>query len=346
MTNVVGMAAQRSTPQALRPGAVTSIGSLPHRDADSAAAFVLRHHGSLPAAPQLPRRSPLEGMLAQGARGIPGVTVRADGTLDVDVAALDPAAPTTPTFDGASHAGLLAFLSLAAGRTEPVKLQLTGPITLGLALIEAGADPSVAYPVAAAAVRAEGAALLAHCRRRLPEAPLVVFLDEPGLVRVADGGLGIEPETAIDLLSHALAALEEDAVTGVHCCGPTDWRLASAAGATILSLPVDLTSCLAAAGPLNGHLDRGGWIAWGVVPTHEPLGTDPDRLWRRLSAVWCELVQAGCDPVQLRTQALVTPACGLAGHGVSQAARALKLATTVAARVTDQAVAARLSAGA
>jgi methionine synthase II (cobalamin-independent) len=346
MTNVVHVAAQRSTPQALRPGAVTSIGSLPHRDADSAAAFVLRHHGSLPAAPQLPRRSPLEGMLAQGARGIPGVTVRADGTLDVDVAALDPSAPTTPTFDGASHAGLLAFLSLAGGRTEPVKLQLTGPVTLGLALIEAGADPSVAYPVAAAAVRAEGAALLAHCRRRLPEAPLVVFLDEPGLVRVADGGLGIEPEATVDLLSHALAALEEDAVTGVHCCGPTDWRLASAAGATILSLPVDLTSCLAAAGPLNGHLDRGGWIAWGVVPTHEPLGTDPDRLWRRLSGVWCELVQAGCDPVQLRTQALVTPACGLAGHGVSQAARALKLATTVAARVTDQAVAARLSAGA
>ena len=103
---------------------------------------------------------------------------------------------------------------------------------------------------------------------------------------------------------------------------------------------------VASAGPLNSHLDRGGWIAWGVVPTHEPLGNDPDRLWRRLSTVWCELVQAGCDPIQLRTQALVTPACGLAGHGVSQAAHALKLATRVAERVTDQAVAARLSAGA
>jgi hypothetical protein len=346
MTNVVPVAAQRSSPQALRPGAVTSIGSLPHRDADSAAAFVLRHHADLPAAPQLPRRSPLEGMIAQAARGIPGVTVNPDGSLDVDVHALDPDAPTTPTFDGASHGGLLAFLSEAAGRTAPVKLQLTGPITLGLALVEAGADPEQAYAVAANAVRTEGAALVAHCRRRLPEAPLVVFLDEPGLVKVVDKSLGIGPEATVDILSNALAVLEEHAVTGVHCCGPTDWRLPSAAGATILSLPVELTSCLAAAGPLNGHLERGGWIAWGVVPTHEPLGTDPDRLWRRLSAVWCELVQAGCDPIQLRTQALVTPACGLAGHGVSQAARALKLATTVAARVTDQAVAARLSAGA
>jgi methionine synthase II (cobalamin-independent) len=285
-------------------------------------------------------------MVAQGARGIPGVTVRADGSLEVDRDELDPDGPMQPTFDGHSHAGLLAFLSLAAGRTEPVKLQLTGPITLGLALAEAGAEPSVAYRAAAAAVRAEGAALLAHCRRRLPEAPFLVFLDEPGLVRAPDGGLGIDPEMAVDLLSNALAVLEEDAVTGVHCCGATDWRLASAAGATVLSLPVELGSTLASAGPINAHLDRGGWIAWGAIPTHEPLGTDPDRLWRRLSAVWCELVQAGCDPVQLRSQALLTPACGLAGHGVSQAARALKLATNVAARVTDQAVAARLSAGA
>ena len=336
------MAGQR----ALRPGAVTSIGSLPHRDADSAAAFVLRHHPALPAAPQLPRRSPLEGMVAQAARGIQGVTVAADGTLAVDRRRLDPAAPTTPTFDSHSHAGLLAFLSLAAGRTEPVKLQLTGPLTLGYALVQAGAEPELAYQVAAAAVRAEGAALLELCRRRLPEAPFVVFLDEPSMVRAPGSGLGIDAETTVDVLSSALAVLEDDAVTGVHCCGPTDWRLATAAGASVLALPVDHASVLASTSALNAHLERGGWIAWGAVPTNEPLGTDADRLWRRLSSVWCELVQSGADPVQLRTQAIVTPACGLAGHGVSQAARALKLAGTVAARVTDQAVAARLSAGA
>lgn len=330
----------------LRPGAVTSIGSLPHRDADTAAAFVVRHHPTLPAAPQLPRRSRLEGMVVQAVRGIPGVALDADGNLTVDVGELNPNAEVQPTFDSASHAGLLAFLSLVAGRDEPVKLQLTGPITLGLALTDAGAPAELAFDVAAAAVRAEGRALLELVRRRLPEAPLLVFLDEPGLVRAVEEPLGVDPEQIVDDLSSALAVLEEDAVTGVHCCGPTDWRLASAAGATVLSLPVDLDSVLASAGPLNTHLDRGGWIAWGVVPTHEPLGTDPDRLWRRLSTVWCELVQAGCDPIQLRTQAMVTPACGLAGHGVTQAARALRLATRVAERVTDQAVAARLSAGA
>ena len=329
-----------------RPGTATSIGSLPHRDADAAADFVLRSHPVLPAAPQLPRRSPLEGMIAQAARGIEGVTVTPDGSLDLDIGLLDPDAPVANPLDGAGHAGLLAFLTAVTGRTEPVKLQLTGPITLGLALVRAGADPDIAFPVAEAAVRAHGKALLALCRRRVPDAPLVAFLDEPGLVAVGTDALDLVPERVIDLLSSALAVLEGEATTGVHCCGSTDWRLVSAAGPNVLSLPATEASLGDGAGALVAHLERDGWVAWGAVPTSEPLGTDVDRLWRRLVDLWCALVDAGADPVQLRGQAIVTPACGLAGHGASQAGRALKLATHVGDRVADQSAAGRISVGA
>lgn len=329
-----------------RAGTATSVGSLPHRDADAAADFVLRSHPDLPAAPQLPRRSPLEAMVAQAARGIAGVTVAPDGTLDVDLAALDPDAPVANPIDGAGHGGLLAFLTSVTGRTEPVKVQLTGPVTLGLALVEAGVAADVAFRVAEGAVRAHGKALLALCRRRVPDAPLVAFLDEPGLVRVGTDALGLAPERIIDLLSSALAVLEAEATTGVHCCGATDWRLVSAAGPAVLSLPASDAALGDGAGSVVAHLERDGWVAWGAVPTSEPLGTDVDRLWRRLSDLWCTLVDAGADPVQLRGQAIVTPACGLAGHGVSQAGRALKLAARLGARVADQSSASRISVGA
>ena len=330
----------------LRAGTVTSMGSLPHRDADEAAAFVLTRHPRLPAAPQLPRRSPLEGMVAQSARGIEGVEVAADGTLSVDADGLDPHAAVRSAIDGTSHGGLLAFLAAAAGRTEPVKVQLTGPVTLGLALVAAGADPAVAFPVAGSAVSAQARDLVGLVTRRLPDAPLLAVLDEPGLVALASGGVPLAADATIDLMSGALAALEgAGATTGVHCCGATDWRLVSQAGPTVLALPAE-DEVLDEAGAIGTHLERGGWIAWGAVPTDQPVGTDADRLWRRLTALWCELVRLGCDPALLRTQALVTPACGLAGHGISQAARWLDIAAELAARVSDQAVAAKLSMGA
>ena len=59
----------------LVPGMATAIGSLPHRDADAAAALVLRCLPEFPAAPQLPMRTPLEGVVAQWARAIDGVDV-------------------------------------------------------------------------------------------------------------------------------------------------------------------------------------------------------------------------------------------------------------------------------
>jgi hypothetical protein len=350
MTKVKAVTTATDSRSILRPGAVTSIGSLPHEDAQEAAEFVLRAHPELPAAPQLPHRSPLEGMVAQAVRAIPGVILDDAANLTVDVAtleSLDGSEVGRSPIDERSHGGLLAFLDAVAGRTDPVKLQVVGPVTIARALFAAGASRPTAIKAAALGARAHAGAVLALVRERLPEAPLAMFVDEPGLARTIAGLSGdVDVEDVVDHLSSVLAVIEDHAMTGVHCCGPTGWQVSSAAGATVLSMPVEQAWVLDNAGPINAHLDRGGWIAWGVVPTDEPIGTDPDRLWRRLSATWCALVQAGCDPIQLRTQAIVTPACGLAGHGGSQAAHALDLASQVAERVTDQAVAVRLSAGA
>ena len=330
----------------LVPGIDTSIGSLPHTDVDAAIALVLSRQSRLPAAPSLPQRSPLEGMVAQAAWGVPGVLVGGDGSLDLDLDALDPEAPLLdPGLEGEPFVTLRRFLDAVADREGPIKLQLTGPVTLGLALHAAGADAPRAFAAAGAAVRARAAGLLALVERVAPGCAPVVFLDEPGLTGLLHPDFPIDRESAIDLTSSALAVLERGAMTGLHCCGPTDWKLLVQAGPQILSLPVGL-GIEAAAGPLDRFLEDGGWIAWGAVPTDEPIGASPGRLWRQLSAGWCELVQGGCDPVVLRTRALVTPACGLASHGVSQAERVLGLTRQVAARLHDQAIGVRLAVGA
>lgn len=323
----------------------TAIGSLPHHDAHAAAALVLRTIPDLPAAPQLPRRTPLEGVVAQWARAVPGVEVHADGTLEVrhDV---DPLAPVEPVFTLDAHGGLLTFLEVAAAQPRPpkrVKVQIAGPLTLGVALVHAGASAELAFPLAARVARAWARAVEDLVALSLPSSSTVVFFDEPALVAWRDGDGPIEREVAIDLLSAALAATR--GMSGVHVCGTGDVRLALDAGPRIVHFDVgtlDLDDAVA----WSRFLEGDGWIAWGAIPTHRPVGEHPQPLWKALLEAWCELTRRGCDPVRLRAQALVAPACGLAGHGSSQAERALLLAREIGNRVHDHAAATKLAVGA
>jgi hypothetical protein len=330
---------------AIAAGTATAIGSLPHRDAHAAAALTLRCLPELPAAPQLPLRSKREGVVAQWASAVPGVVVHDDGSLELTGAA-DPFGVPRPSFDTETHAGLLTFLEVAARQPKPpkrVKVQFAGPLTLGVAFVDAGMDAELAFSLGARVARSWAAAIAALVSASLPGATLVSFLDEPALVlwRGADGP--IDREIATDLLSTALAACE--GVSGVHVCGHGDLRLALDAGPQVAHFDVaalDLDDATA----LSRFLDGGGWIAWGAIPTHRPVGEQPQPLWKALLDAWCELTRRGCDPVQLRGQALVAPACGLAGHGASQAERAMLLAREIGNRVHDHAAATKLAVGA
>lgn len=326
---------------ALRPGMATACGSLPHADPVEAVELLLETVGGLPAAPSLPNRHPAEGMLGQGAWGIGGVRVAEDGALVVE----DPdAVDAEPVGDGSGDlpevpfGSLLDFVDdLAARRWKgPVKLQLTGPVTLGSALVAAGVAPRRAYPAAALAARRRARALVATARRRLPRATLVVVVDEPSLGAASLGEAPIGIEDAVDLVSGALAAVEPDAVSGLHCCAHADWGVVLRAGPQLLSIPVDVAAGLRAA-DLGPFLERGGWVAWGAVPTDGPLASvdsgGTGRFWRQLAGRWHWLADGGVDPVLLKRRALVTPACGLAGHDEAQAALALRLTAALGERI-------------
>jgi len=330
---------------AIGAGMATAIGSLPHRDAHAAAALTLRCLPELPSAPQLPWRSPREGVVAQWAGAVPGVVVHDDGAIEL-TSAIDPLGPLHPKFDATSHAGLLTFLEVA-GRLpripQRVKVQIAGPLTLGVAYVEAGMDASIAFPLAARVTRAWAGAMAELVSTKLPEAALVCFLDEPALVCWSNAEGPIERETATDLLSTALAAC--GGMSGVHVCGQGDLRLALDAGPQVVHFDVQALD-LDDASALSRYLDGGGWIAWGAIPTHRPVGENAQPLWKALLDAWCELTRRGCDPIRLRTQALVAPACGLAGHGASQSEHAMLLAREIGNRVHDHAAATKLAVGA
>ena len=327
----------------LTPGVATGIGSLPHTDARAAVEAVLRCLPDLPAVPQLPARDPREGLCAQWLGALPEVTIEVDGSIVVSGAS---DAEPECLLDPDAHAGLLAFLDVTASlpvAPRRVKVQLTGPLTLGTALVQAGMPPARAFRRAATVARAWSVVIEEQFAAALPGTGVLLFLDEPALVHWRrDRGL-IDRESAVDVLSGALAAA--GCVTGVHVCGDGDLALALEAGPQVVGVEVREELVLDTV-PIARFLDGDGWIAWGAVRTDRPVGESADPHWRRLATVWCELTRRGCDPVPLRTRGMITPACGLAGYGASQAERLLGIARELAARVHDQAVAARLMLGA
>lgn len=328
-------------------GAPTSVGSLPHLDRDAAIDFVLDRTPELPAAPTCPAIDRREQMIPQAAWGIAGVHVADNGTITIpDPTAVDPSAPLGDRdLSGPPFATWRRFLQRVAGWDGPIKLQVTGPITLGLMLVQAGLPSTVAFRVAGRATSTRARDLLDLADRQAPGVPRLLVFDEPGLVGGLRPELPLAADEVIDLLSGALASAEGRAVTGVHCCGATDWRVVLQAGPDLLSLPVG-ADVSGSVGALSTFLERGGWVAWGAVVTDGPLGEHPSRSWRQLSAQWCELVQQGCDPVLLRRQALVTPVCGLALHDEAQADHVFAITRRLAEKIHDQVMGIRLSVGA
>ena len=113
---------------------------------------------------------------------------------------------------------------------------------------------------------------------------------------------------------------------------------------SILSLPADHSAVrFAGPSPTSSHAED---ASLGEQSRLTDRAGTADRHWRALAAVWCELVRVGCDPVRLRTQAIITPECGLAPHTTEQAEQILALTQDLADRVLDQAVAHEFSLGA
>jgi hypothetical protein len=243
------------------------------------------------------------------------------------------------------RAGLVALLSGLRGRTEPIVMSLTGPVTVALDLRRTGTDEVTAADRAVAAVEDTARWLLAVARRWVPDAPVLLFLTEPALGNSMHPTFPLRPVEIERLLASVVDGLDTEATVGVQVAGRADWSLLLRTGIGVLAAPVG-AHLESAAADIGRFLESGGLMAWGAVPVDEPLGISPERLWKRLSATWCELTRRGVDPMLLRERSIITPAGGLGAFGPGQVGRVVELTQELGERVWRQTLGVRLSIGA
>jgi hypothetical protein len=317
-----------------KPLTATAIGSVPFLETEATIDLIAHSCSQLPHWPQFVRRSYREDMVFQVVDGLPAleldavdhrIRVRSDDretsltsfyehfiAADHDYFAIPPEAAS----------GLDAFLEKArldrSFGPDFLKAQVCGPISFGQSirtpddktLID---DPELADTV----VKGLGAkgAWLANKIRQTGREPLI-FFDEPGLTGFGSAFSTLDRDQVITMLSETASIVRAtgEARIGVHVCGNTDWSILTDADIDVINFDAFgyLDHFLLYPEQIGCFLDKGGYIAWGIVPTLAFTGMETAAgLADKLEQGWRELSRRGLDLDAIRQQALITPSCGV-----------------------------------
>ncbi len=335
----------------------TLIGSMPHRDRQRAIELILRAVPDIPVWPQLPAYS-AEQMMVQYAEGMPGLVREDDkvfagtdspgfddetysfyeeyleveeGTKAVGNSRFKMGPETGATFDL-----FLDTLAEAAKSTKfrAVKGQVVGPFTLlsgmkdqdGRALLFDERYADIGPKLLACKARWQIEKLKAF------GAPVIIFLDEPGLAGFGSSAfITVTAEQVRDLFSEVVAAIHSaGALAGIHVCANTDWLLGFQSDFDIINFDaytyfdrfvIYRKACL-------DFLKRGGNLAWGIVPTTDVesiIAETPEKLAAKLAAQVNELASEDMPAEKIISQSIITPSCGCGSMSESAAERVLEL---------------------
>jgi methionine synthase II (cobalamin-independent) len=312
---------------------------MPYVNPDEACSKVMKYLPDIPAWPQLPRRSPEENMVIQFSEGFPGIVIKG-GKIHIEPSAnfeseleqiyIDCEQDNAHKYAISTEyaAGLYAFLSKATG-SKIVKGQVTGPVTWGLTVTRRD-GLGILYDDTLAETAAKFLRLKASWQENILReiSPnTIIFVDEPYLVSLGSVFNPIPEEKVPVLLEEVLGGIK--GITGLHCCGNTNWSV-------ILDTEIDILSFDAYnyASSLSTHSDKvkaflehGGNIAWGIVPNNEEALAKESLsgLRDRLEEAMAPFTRDGVKFRRLIAQGLITPSCGLEGLSPEVASRALEL---------------------
>ena len=165
--------------------------------------------------------------------------------------------------------------------------------------------------------------------------PTIVFVDEPSLALIGASVVALNRDEVVRDLEEVFAGLR--GLKGTHCCGNTDWSMLLQTSVNAISFDAyTYAENLALfADDVKKFLDRGGVLAWGIIPTVEEQieQETTESLVARLDAGIALLVKKGIDRDLLYARALITPACGLGTISEAYAERALALTRAVSRKI-------------
>jgi methionine synthase II (cobalamin-independent) len=160
---------------------------------------------------------------------------------------------------------------------------------------------------------------------------VIIFVDEPYLVSIGSSYVNIPADDVVRSLDEVFSAIrEEGALSGVHCCGNTDWPLLLKRGVDILNFDAYnfMKEFFLYHREIKDFIERGSTIAWGVVPSSEAAGSEsPEGIAKKLKDGLKILGDKGIEISQ--ASSIVTPSCGLGTLNEETAKRIVEMVNMV-----------------
>jgi len=336
------------------PFITTGIGSFPHQDEKEVFRLILKNFPEIPFWPQLPKRSFLESMVVQYSEGFPSlrwdereqrVWVNTAQGFDKEIEEFykrleEDQIELFQITEGFAK-GLRIFEDLTSEgyrkNIKYIKGQITGPITFGLALADQEKKP-IFYDPTLRDILVKHLSLKARWMEKrfndlLPGIKTILFFDEPSLSSFGSAFSSLNREEVILSLNECLRAIK--GLKGIHCCGNTDWSVLLSTEIDILSFDAYgyLETLSLYPKELSAFLERGGILAWGIVPTSEAvLKENAQSLVKRFKEGVETLSKKGIDQALLQ-RAIITPSCGTASLSVPLSEKVCRLTAEVSQRL-------------
>ncbi|MFV0437116.1 MAG: hypothetical protein ACK5PS_06975 [Desulfopila sp.] len=340
------------------------IGSLPLTNHQEAVKIILRHSPAIPLWPQLPKCA-REGMVRQFLSGFPGL-VDEDKRFWIATDAADFATEMTSFYEdfiraeaepdflatsrfaltSDSAGGFAALLDGIVRQDQPrvtLKGQVTGPVTTGIGARDSRGN-AIFYDdnlrdMLIKHLAMKGRWQVQQLSRLSKGSKPIVFIDEPGMVSFGSTAFtGVSGEMASAAVGEVIDAIKQaGGLAGVHICANGDWGPVLDSATDILSF--DAYSYFANislyADALKAFLAGGGLLAWGIVPTGNPLSVteeDSDSLFARWLKQVHSLSTLGISRETIFSQTFIAPACGTGSLPVDLAIKVLEMTTEVSLR--------------
>jgi hypothetical protein len=324
----------------IKPFSTTGVGSLPHLDAKEACSLIVRSL-DIPFWPQLPKLSFKEFMIPQYSEGMPFFRIDPEKqTFWIEKNSSDELERFYESWTEESRIaisedyakGLHTFLSVIRNKWfKFLKGHVTGPLTFTLGLKDSEGKAvyfneeirEIALMLLKAKTRWQFDILKAHAEQ------VILFIDEPILSALGGSSyLGVSPVDALRMLQEMTETVRSlGGLSGIHCCGNADWSLVIKSGADIINFDAyDYVGAIALyPDEFRGFLEKGGLLAWGIVPTSDAVNNESPESIRVRFDRGIEQLSSRIPEGLIRSNILLTPSCGTGSRTVGETLKIFQL---------------------